>query len=81
MECLGFWSTSRHSNINVKVAVAACVSEITRITAPNAPYSDESMKEVFHLIVSSFENISYKSSQSLQKGHPFLKLSQRSDHV
>uniref|UniRef100_A0A9I9CK11 Uncharacterized protein n=1 Tax=Cucumis melo TaxID=3656 RepID=A0A9I9CK11_CUCME len=35
----------RHSNINVKVAVAACVSEITRIIAPNAPYSDGNMKK------------------------------------
>ncbi|KAA0040949.1 protein starmaker [Cucumis melo var. makuwa] len=57
----------RHSNINVKVAVAACVSEITRIIAPNAPYSDGNMKEVFHLIVSSFENLSDKSSRSYVK--------------
>ncbi|RRT60436.1 hypothetical protein B296_00044986 [Ensete ventricosum] len=34
----------RHSDIDVKVAVASCVSEITRITAPEAPYDDDLMK-------------------------------------
>ena len=36
----------RHSDIDVKVSVAACISEITRITAPDAPYSDDQMKVV-----------------------------------
>lgn len=35
---------SKHSDMDVKVAVASCISEITRITAPDAPYSDEQMK-------------------------------------
>ena len=34
----------RHSNVDVKVAVASCISEITRITAPDAPYDDDQMK-------------------------------------
>lgn len=34
----------KHSDADVKVAVAACVSEITRITAPEAPYDDDQMK-------------------------------------
>lgn len=34
----------RHSDMDVKVAVASCISEITRITAPDAPYDDEQMK-------------------------------------
>ena len=34
----------RHSDADVKVAVAACISEITRITAPDAPYDDDQMK-------------------------------------
>ena len=33
-----------HSDMDVKVAVASCVSEITRITAPDAPYDDDLMK-------------------------------------
>ncbi|KVH89310.1 hypothetical protein Ccrd_008702, partial [Cynara cardunculus var. scolymus] len=35
---------SRHSDVDVKVAVASCISEITRITAPNAPYTDDQMR-------------------------------------
>ena len=34
----------RHSDVDVKVAVASCISEITRITAPDAPYDDDRMK-------------------------------------
>ena len=33
-----------HTDIDVKVAVASCISEITRITAPDAPYEDDKMK-------------------------------------
>ncbi|CAJ1973648.1 unnamed protein product [Sphenostylis stenocarpa] len=57
----------QHSDDNVKVAVASCISEITRITAPEAPYNDDQMKEVFQLIVSSFENLHDKLSQSYAK--------------
>ncbi|KAI3679965.1 hypothetical protein L2E82_50701 [Cichorium intybus] len=53
-----------HSNVDVKVAVASCLSEITRITAPEAPYNDEELKDVFQLIVSTFEDLSDKSSWS-----------------
>ncbi|KAF7830345.1 Sister chromatid cohesion protein PDS5 like B-B [Senna tora] len=57
----------KHSDVDVKVAVASCISEITRITAPDAPYDDDQMKEVFQLIVSSFENLYDKSSPSYTK--------------
>ncbi|KZV41972.1 chaperonin-60kD, ch60 [Dorcoceras hygrometricum] len=58
----------KHSDGDVKVGVvASCISEITRITAPNAPYDDDKMKEVFHLIVSSFEDGSDTSSSSHHK--------------
>lgn len=39
----------KHSDVDVKVALASCFSEITRITAPDAPYDDEQMK--VHLII------------------------------
>ncbi|TXG62253.1 hypothetical protein EZV62_013616 [Acer yangbiense] len=63
----------RHSDVDVNVAVAACISEITRITAPDAPYEDDQMKEVFQLIVSSFENLSDKSSRSFAKRTSILE--------
>ncbi|CAO2816874.1 unnamed protein product [Amaranthus hypochondriacus] len=57
----------RHSDNDVKVAVASCINEIMRITAPDAPYDDDQMKEVFQLIVSSFEKLDDKSSLSYLK--------------
>ncbi|CAI9759701.1 unnamed protein product [Fraxinus pennsylvanica] len=57
----------KHSDVDVKVAVASCISEITRITAPDAPYDDEKMKDIFQLVVSSFEHLSDQSSRSYAK--------------
>lgn len=34
----------RNSDADVKVYVASCLSQITRITAPDAPYGDALMK-------------------------------------
>lgn len=56
-----------HSDIDVKVAVASCISEITRITAPEAPYDDDLMKEIFQRIVEAFENLDDMSSHSFPK--------------
>ncbi|OIV97717.1 hypothetical protein TanjilG_12474 [Lupinus angustifolius] len=63
----------RHSDADVKVAVASCISEVTRITAPEAPYGDDQMKEVFQLIVSSFENLYDKTSRSYAKRTTILE--------
>ncbi|KAI4380188.1 hypothetical protein MLD38_006407 [Melastoma candidum] len=57
----------KHSEPDVQIAVASCISEITRISAPEAPYEDDAMKEVFQLIVSSFGNLSTLSSRSYVK--------------
>lgn len=63
----------RHTDDDVKVAVASCISEITRITAPEAPYDDDQMKEVFQLIVSSFENLHDEVSRSYAKRTSILE--------
>ncbi|KAL6523871.1 hypothetical protein OROMI_030966 [Orobanche minor] len=63
----------KHSDADVKVGVASCISEITRITAPDAPYDDDKMKDVFQLIVSSFENLSDTSSRSYEKRATILE--------
>ncbi|KAK1381038.1 hypothetical protein POM88_027782 [Heracleum sosnowskyi] len=57
----------RHTDADVQVAVASCIIEIMRITAPDVPYSDNQLKEVFQLIVSSFANLSDMSSRSYDK--------------
>ena len=53
--------------MDVKVSVLSCIIEITRITAPNAPYKDEQMKEIFQLILAAFENMSHVSTCSYKK--------------
>ncbi|KAF8035749.1 hypothetical protein BT93_C1699 [Corymbia citriodora subsp. variegata] len=63
----------RHSDADVRVTIASCISEITRITAPEAPYDDDLMKEVFQLIVSSFENLYDKSSRSYTRRASILE--------
>jgi sister-chromatid-cohesion protein PDS5 len=34
----------KHQDRDVKLLVATCICEITRITAPEAPYSDDVLK-------------------------------------
>ena len=40
MEALVADGLLRHPDIDVKVSVASCISEIMRITAPDQPYDD-----------------------------------------
>ena len=56
-----------HVEVDVKVSVLSCIIEITRITAPDAPYKDEQMKEIFQLILAAFENMSHVSTRSYKK--------------
>ncbi|XP_011096143.1 sister chromatid cohesion protein PDS5 homolog A isoform X1 [Sesamum indicum] len=48
----------KHQDREVKLFVAACICEITRITAPEAPYDDDVLKDIFQLIVSTFSGLS-----------------------
>ncbi|XP_075673861.1 sister chromatid cohesion protein PDS5 homolog D-like [Castanea sativa] len=57
----------RHTKMDVKVLVVSCIIEITRITAPDAPYKDEQMKEIFRLIVAACENMSRMFTHSYKK--------------
>ena len=57
----------QHVEMDVKVSILSCIIEITRITAPDAPYKDEQMKEIFQLILATFENMSHVSTRSYKK--------------
>ncbi|XP_075505571.1 sister chromatid cohesion protein PDS5 homolog A-like isoform X1 [Primulina tabacum] len=48
----------RHQDREVKLFVAVCICEITRITAPEAPYDDDVLKDIFELIVGTFSGLS-----------------------
>ncbi|CAM8921419.1 unnamed protein product [Rhodiola kirilowii] len=54
----------KHRDRDVKLLVATCICEITRITAPEAPYNDEVLREIFALIVGTFSGLSDTSGPS-----------------
>eukprot|EP00268_Persea_americana_P056177 TRINITY_DN6598_c0_g1_i2.p1 TRINITY_DN6598_c0_g1~~TRINITY_DN6598_c0_g1_i2.p1 ORF type:complete len:1598 (+),score=356.34 TRINITY_DN6598_c0_g1_i2:124-4917(+) len=47
----------KHQDRDIKVLVATCICEITRITAPEAPYSDDVLRDIFNLIVGTFSGL------------------------
>ncbi|KAJ9167086.1 hypothetical protein P3X46_021763 [Hevea brasiliensis] len=47
----------RHSDKDVKLLVAICVSEIFRILAPEPPFEDKFLRDVFKLILSMFAEL------------------------
>ncbi|GJM85511.1 hypothetical protein PR202_ga01968 [Eleusine coracana subsp. coracana] len=55
-----------HVDPDVRLAVASCISEITRITAPNAPYEDDEMKDVFTVFWSSRTYYSPEHSEAVR---------------
>ncbi|KAK9715125.1 hypothetical protein RND81_06G145000 [Saponaria officinalis] len=57
----------KHEDKDVKLIVASCLCEITRITAPEAPYSDDILKDVFALIVATFSGLDEVSGSAFGK--------------
>ena len=68
----------RHAEMDVKISVLSCITEITRITTPDVPYGDEKMKEIFQHTVAAFENLSHVFSRYYTRLFSFLILLQRS---
>ncbi|KAL1809757.1 hypothetical protein ACET3Z_026747 [Daucus carota] len=62
-----------HNDTDVKVWVASCISEIARIMAPNAPYSDDEMKKFFQLSIVAVEQLSNTSGRSYSRAVLVLK--------
>lgn len=58
MEALVTDGLLRHPDIDVKVSIASCISEIMRISAPDQPYDDTRLKEFFGLAVMAFGKLS-----------------------
>uniref|UniRef100_A0A7N0TD51 Uncharacterized protein n=1 Tax=Kalanchoe fedtschenkoi TaxID=63787 RepID=A0A7N0TD51_KALFE len=57
----------QHPDADVRAGVAAGLTEISRITAPDIPYNDEMMKDVFRITISAFEGLADNSSKSFGK--------------
>ncbi|KAG5606692.1 hypothetical protein H5410_028184 [Solanum commersonii] len=58
MEVLVADGLLRHLDIDVKVSVASCISEIMRITAPDQPYDDSRLTDFFELAMLAFGKLS-----------------------
>ncbi|KAM0859217.1 hypothetical protein ACQ4PT_047335 [Festuca glaucescens] len=56
-----------HTSQGIKVAVACCLTEVTRITAPEPPYLDEVMRDVFTVVVQSFAKLDETESPLFAK--------------
>ncbi|XP_073285236.1 uncharacterized protein [Primulina huaijiensis] len=50
----------RHEEVDVRITVVSCISEIIRITATKEPYNEDQMKDYFKLV-----NIAYQKLPSL----------------
>lgn len=46
-----------HEDVRVKIMVVTCIAEVTRITTPNLPYSDDIMRDIFEHMVRSFQGL------------------------
>ncbi|CAA7026050.1 unnamed protein product [Microthlaspi erraticum] len=57
----------RNPDSDVRVFVVSCLTEIMRITAPEAPYKDDQMKEIFQETVEAFGKLADASSRSYKK--------------
>ncbi|KAH0463213.1 hypothetical protein IEQ34_007795 [Dendrobium chrysotoxum] len=54
-----------HSDMDVNISIASCLSEITRIIGPDVPYDDDIMKEIFWLTVGALKNLDEMSNTFL----------------
>lgn len=54
----------RNDDLNVQIAVASCCNELTRITAPELPYEDDTMRVIFQLFMIAFEQLSCESGRN-----------------
>ncbi|XP_023744117.1 sister chromatid cohesion protein PDS5 homolog D [Lactuca sativa] len=63
----------KHSDVDVKVSVASCLCEVARITAPEPPYKDEIMKDIFQLNVMAFGELSNVTGRNYYKAIHILQ--------
>ncbi|KAH9325931.1 hypothetical protein KI387_006109, partial [Taxus chinensis] len=47
----------KHEEMDVRLLVITCISEITQISAPSLPYNDITMEEIYELMIGRFQKI------------------------
>ncbi|XP_049395825.1 sister chromatid cohesion protein PDS5 homolog D-like isoform X1 [Solanum stenotomum] len=74
MEALVADGLLRHPDIDVKVSVASCISEIMRITAPDQPYDDSRLTDFFELAVLAFGKLSCLDGRCYSKAVSIIEV-------
>ncbi|KAI4337812.1 hypothetical protein L6164_016184 [Bauhinia variegata] len=57
----------QHSDKDVRLLVAICVTEIFRIMAPEPPFEDKYLRDIFRLIISTFADLADTESPFFSK--------------
>ncbi|KAL3623361.1 hypothetical protein CASFOL_032177 [Castilleja foliolosa] len=63
----------RHSEMDVRISVVSCISEIIRILAPDDPYEDIQMEDFFLAAICAFESLSCMSGRAYTKAVSILR--------
>ncbi|KAK3162588.1 hypothetical protein QOZ80_1BG0091270 [Eleusine coracana subsp. coracana] len=63
----------KHRDKDVKILVAVCFIEVMRVLAPDPPFSDENLKEIFRLFISIFAELAETSSPYLTRRMKILE--------
>ncbi|KGU13850.1 sister chromatid cohesion protein PDS5 [Candida albicans 19F] len=61
-----------HTSMGVQAYLCCCLSDILRIYAPNAPYSDQQLSDVFKLFFKQFSRLSAKKDDPFYQQHVYL---------
>ncbi|KAH7279481.1 hypothetical protein KP509_37G021700 [Ceratopteris richardii] len=64
----------KHKDKDVRLFATSCIMEILRIVAPDAPYSDKELQDIFHEVVSAFEGLNETSSSSFSRRSAILEI-------
>ncbi|KAL2526202.1 Tudor/PWWP/MBT superfamily protein [Abeliophyllum distichum] len=64
----------RHGEMDVKISVTSCLTEVMRITAPNEPLDDDNMKEYFQSAVMAFGKLSSMTGHCYSKALSMLQV-------
>ncbi|KAL2549242.1 uncharacterized protein Fot_10772 [Forsythia ovata] len=64
----------RHGEMDVKISVTSCLTELMRITAPNEPLDDDNMKEYFQSAVMAFGKLSCMTGHCYSKALSMLQV-------
>ncbi|KAI5081142.1 hypothetical protein GOP47_0004325 [Adiantum capillus-veneris] len=64
----------KHKDKDVRLLATSCIMEVLRIVAPEAPYSDRELQDIFHEVGSAFEGLTETSNSSFSRRTTILEI-------